>query len=175
MKKFLLWFLILTVLFLVGYWLLWPIVQLAKLSDFGTSYTVEGRTHVADGIKVDYKTNPPSSGNHYAQPTKWGVYENSLPDETLVHNLEHGGVWISYKPTIPESAKERLRQIVKKYNSKVILEPRGANDADIALSSWGRVYKFNLNTDGSFDEKMINNYILKYKNTGPELVPDMGI
>lgn len=175
MKKFLPWVLILAVLLLIGYLWLWPIIKIARLPDFGTTFPIEGRAHVADGSKVEYKTNPPSSGNHYAEPAIWGIYEKSLPDEKLVHNLEHGGVWISYKPAISKTAIEKLHQIAKNHKSKVILEPRAANDTDVALSSWGRIYKFNLNPDGSFDADAINNYILKYKNTGPELVPDMGI
>ncbi len=175
MKKVLYGILVLAILFLMGYLWLWPIIKIAKLPDFGIAFPIEGRLHVADGSKVVYKTNPPSSGNHYALPAPWGVYDKSLPDETLVHNLEHGGVWISYKPTISQGVIDRLKEIAKKYKSKVILEPRAANDADIALTSWGRIFKFNLNQDGSFDIEAINNYILKYRNTGPEIVPDMGV
>lgn len=127
---------------------------------------------MADGTKVDYHTNPPSSGAHYASPARWGVYDNALSDGNLVHNLEHGGVWISYKSSIPAPAKEKLVNLAKNYRSKVVLSPRDANDKDIAMVSWGRVYKFDLNADGGFDENAVRNYITKYKNTGPEIVPD---
>ena len=138
-----------------------------NIPEVGQAYPIEGANHVADGTKVDYKTNPPSSGAHYASPARWGVYGKPLPDETLVHNLEHGGVWISYKPTLPEEDIKKLEDLVKSYRSKVILTPREKNDSPIALASWGRVYKMD-----SFDEGAIKNFILKYKNTGPEIIPD---
>ncbi len=155
-----------------GYFIFNYFSKLASIPEIGQSYPIEGREHVADGTKVEYHTNPPSSGAHYQSPERWGVFDKAIADGTLVHNLEHGGVWISYKPLISQIAKEKLEAIAKNYRSKVIMTPREANDRDVALVSWGRVYKFNLNPNGSFDEDSVNNFIKKYKNTGPEIVPD---
>ena len=163
---------VILILAAAGYFVFNYFSKLASIPEMGGSYSIEGAQHVADGARVEYRTNPPSSGAHYASPASWGVYDNPLADGNLIHNLEHGGVWISYKSSIPASAKEKLISLAKSYRSKVILSPRDANDKDIAVVSWGRVYKFDLNADGSFDENAVRNYITKYKNTGPELVPD---
>jgi hypothetical protein len=64
----------------------------------------EGATHVPCGTKVTYKHNPPASGSHWsaAQPNciaphPWGVYlDEGIPEESWVHNLEHGGVVFLY-------------------------------------------------------------------------------
>src|SRR3989338_5338229 len=64
----------------------------------GEPFPIQGRDHIAVGAQHEpYRSNPPTSGSHYAQPADWGVYEQELPDEQLIHNLEHGGIWISYK------------------------------------------------------------------------------
>ena len=64
----------------------------------GESFPILTSTHIkVDATHLPYNSNPPTSGDHYAQPADWGVYQNELPDEQLVHNLEHGGIWISYK------------------------------------------------------------------------------
>ena len=144
----------------------------AQVSEMGEIYPIEGRDHVSDGTKVEYRTNPPSSGSHYAKAAEWGVYDKPISDGQLIHNLEHGGVWISYKPSMPATPKEKLISLAKSYRSKDILTPREANDKDIAVVSWGRIYKFDLAVDGSFDENAVRSYIEKYKNTGPEIVPD---
>ncbi len=62
----------------------------------GTLLTDEGRTHVEIGTDVQYGTNPPTSGNHYAQWTKWGIYDTPKDDRNLVHSLEHGYVIMYY-------------------------------------------------------------------------------
>ncbi len=62
----------------------------------GAQFEDEGREHVAIGTQVAYKTNPPTSGNHYAEWTKWGVYQTPRDDRNLLHSLEHGYIIMNY-------------------------------------------------------------------------------
>jgi len=55
-----------------------------------TSVADEGRTHVPEGTTVQYEANPPASGPHWPTPAAPGFYDNALPPERWVHNLEHG-------------------------------------------------------------------------------------
>src|ERR1051326_314345 len=55
-----------------------------------------GRDHITTGTKVDYTSNPPTSGNHYPDWTKPGIYSTVPDDRHLVHSLEHGYIIISY-------------------------------------------------------------------------------
>jgi len=52
--------------------------------------------HVAEGRAVAYSTNPPTSGEHWGRWADCGFYEGGLPDELIVHNLEHGNIVVSY-------------------------------------------------------------------------------
>src|SRR5262249_16643882 len=56
----------------------------------------EGRGHVAPGSPVMYEHYPPTSGHRWPSPAPWGVFEQEVPPETWVHNLEHGGIVILY-------------------------------------------------------------------------------
>jgi hypothetical protein len=56
----------------------------------------EGATHVPVGSTINYIANPPASGNHYPTPAAWGVYTTALARGSWVHNLEHGGIVLSY-------------------------------------------------------------------------------
>lgn len=58
----------------------------------GQSYLCEGNEHVADGTPITWRSNPPHSGPHYADPTTWGEHEEVVPRETWVANLEAGGI-----------------------------------------------------------------------------------
>lgn len=140
--------------------------------DYSKAMPFEGQTHVAEGTSVAYNTNPPTSGNHWPIPLRDGVYNREKPDEAMVHSMEHGRVIVSYKPTIPAQAIEKLEEIAGQ--SALILVPRSKNETDIALAAWTRLDKFNLNADGTFDEKRIQDFIRRYKNKGPENVPGMG-
>lgn len=166
-NKFFIWAAAVVILAAAGYFVFNYFANLASLPEMGERYPDEGVAHVANGTKVEYRSNPPSSGAHYASPARWGVYDKELQDGNLVHNLEHGGIWISYKSTLPREEIKKLEDLAKGYRSKVVLTQREKNDSLIALASWGRVYKMDV-----FNEGAIRNFILKYKNTGPELVPD---
>lgn len=129
----------------------------------GKTFPILGREHIAVGASHPaYNSNPPTSGWHYAQPADWGVYQQELPDEQLLHNLEHGGIWISYKD-IDQETKSNLETISKRYSGSVIITLRSANDAKIVLASWGRLEKLE-----SFDEIRIVDFIKANKNKSPE-------
>lgn len=129
----------------------------------GEAFPILGQEHIQNGAEHPaYNSNPPTSGWHYAQPANWGVYQKELPDEQLIHNLEHGGIWISYKD-VDEKTKSDLEAIGKKYSGSVVVTPRVANDANIVLASWGRLEKLE-----GFDETRVVNFIKANKNKSPE-------
>ena len=69
----------------------------------------QGRNHVPIGTAVEYNSNPPTSGPHYAQWEKPGIYSKVLQDGNLVHSLEHGYVIISYNCTKLSNSKSETR------------------------------------------------------------------
>ena len=130
--------------------------------ELGLAYPIQGQDHIEVGAThAPYNSNPPTSGPHYVQPAAWGVYQTELPDEQLVHNLEHGGIWISYK-NIDDSTKAALEKIAHS-QSKIIMTPRANDDAPIVLASWGRLQAFQ-----TYDEKGILAFIEANKNQSPE-------
>lgn len=54
------------------------------------------REHIEVGKEAQYNSNPPTSGPHYEEWIKAGVYETPKDDRNLVHSLEHGYVIMSY-------------------------------------------------------------------------------
>ncbi len=131
----------------------------------GESFPILASSHIKEGATpAPYNSNPPTSGDHYAEPAKWGVYQTELPDEQLIHNLEHGGTWISYKD-IDEETKSKLETLTRQNSGSVIMTPRAKNDAKITLTSWGRMQKLE-----SFDEATITLFIESNKNRSPEKI-----
>jgi len=75
--------------------LTWFFVESSKTPP-GNKIADLGRQHVPIGEKVDYNSNPPTSGSHYADWIRSGVYSEPKEDGFLVHSLEHGYVIMSY-------------------------------------------------------------------------------
>ena len=142
------------------------------VEQLGETYELQGADHIAVGEEhPPYNSNPPTSGWHYSQPAQWGIYQQELPDEQLVHNLEHGGVWVSYRPGIPDAQKQFLENILVNYTTKVIVTPRAQNDADLVLAAWGRLLKLEAPLIPE-KEDLIVQFIETYKNKGPEFILD---
>lgn len=136
----------------------------------GEFFKAQNRDHIEVGAQHDsYNSNPPTGGWHYLQPAVSGIYDKELPDEQLVHNLEHGHIWIAYKPGLAKDQIESLIKIAKSYKSKIIVTPRTANDTPIAIVSWEYLLKLD-----NFDETQIKAFIKAHRGKGPELVPDFG-
>jgi hypothetical protein len=64
-------------------------------------HPIEGRVHVNDCSVVDYKTNPPSSGDHYPSWAAYKTYSAPVPEGFFVHDLEHGAVVLTYNCAAP--------------------------------------------------------------------------
>lgn len=140
--------------------------------DYSKSMPHEGAAHVSEGTKVTYQSNPPTSGSHWPDPLLDGIYDVEKPDEALVHSLEHGRVWISYQSSLPQSAMDQLKSLAQR-EKRVILTRRESNETSIALAAWQRLDAFNLDDTGNVDEQRILDFIQRYRDKGPEYVPQM--
>lgn len=166
LKTLFIWIIVLAVI-AGGVYGLVILQQQANKNKPGVEYPDQGQQHIAPGQTHDpYNSNPPTSGPHYEQPAPWGVYDKELPDEQLIHNLEHGGIWISYKPGLDEEAINQLKDITDDYSVKLIMTPRPQNDSSVAVAAWQRLLKLD-----SFDKDQIKSFIKAFINKGPEKVP----
>lgn len=140
----------------------------------GTVHVSQGEKHIQRDEKHEpYNSDPASSGPHYADagaPIDWGIYTQEIPEEVFLHNEEHGGVIITYKPDLPADQLKSLRSLFaspykdpKFQPARFILMPRAKNTQAIELASWTRT----LGLD-TYDENTIKQYYLDNANRGPE-------
>lgn len=83
----------------------------ALLGDVQTFDDLEA-THV-EGT-VDYAMSPPAGGPHNQVWLNCGIYSEAVPNENAVHDLEHGAVWITYAPDLPQSDIDKLKATDRK-------------------------------------------------------------
>jgi hypothetical protein len=100
---------------------------------------------------VTYAVTPPVGGPHNPVWMNAGLYTKPVPSERAVHNMEHGVVWITYRPDLPKSQVQELTDLFKKQsmiaepqdggnsNRFVDLSPWASNDvpSPIVISAWG--------------------------------------
>lgn len=125
----------------------------------GESFPDLGRAHLSPGQSAHYNSIPPTSGPH-ANPVGWGAYTARVPDENVVHNLEHGGIAIAYNAVSPDDV-ERLKSWLTTYprdrhgNVKLVIHPdERLAPGTIVLTAWTRLLKL-----GSYDASLIRSFI----------------
>ena len=134
----------------------------------GQEFANQGQEHIAAGAKhADYNSFPATSGPHYVAPKPWGAYSYEIDQETLVHNLEHGGVVIQYNPDLLKVNPSKLEAIQAQFPNKTVVAPNAKLKVALALTSWRRLY-----TLDTYDETKIVDFIKQYKNHSPEQFPD---
>ncbi len=98
-------------------------------------------THTTDlSEKINYKTNPPTTGRHYEIPAEDGVYGGAPPpDEALVHSLEHGRVIIWVKPSVSVDARATIRALFDEDDGfQTLLVQRKTMPGVVEATAWNR-------------------------------------
>jgi hypothetical protein len=135
---------------------------------------IEGRQHEErDFTPGDYKTNPPTSGNHFPQWAQDGVYPpgGTPPLGQLVHTLEHGRIDVQYKPGTPQETIDQLNALLAELNDgyhMLLFENRTDMDAAVAATAWGHSLTCPEMNDKVFDA--IRTFRNQYIDKGPEPV-----
>jgi hypothetical protein len=80
----------------------------------GTAVPNEGWLHVKEGTDIEYGHNPPTSGTHFPRWETYEVHDDVVPRGNYVHNLEHGGVVLLFRPDAPEARIAELKSFFDK-------------------------------------------------------------
>jgi hypothetical protein len=86
---------------------------------------------------VDYDQSPPVGGPHNPVWQNCGFYAEPVRDENAVHSLEHGAVWITYSPNLPQEQVQKLHEIAQS-NSYVLVSPYPGLQSPVVASAWGK-------------------------------------
>ncbi|NAZ85119.1 DUF3105 domain-containing protein [Kineococcus indalonis] len=84
---------------------------------------------------VQYAENPPAGGEHNPVWLNCGVYDAPVPNENAVHSMEHGAVWITYRPDLPAAQVQQLQEAVEG-DDYTVLSPYEGLPSPIVLSAW---------------------------------------
>jgi hypothetical protein len=129
------------------------------------------------GTSKKWNTNPPTSGPHYQQWVIWGAYSEPVYQGQIVHNLEHGGIYIQYGPDVPKATVDQLKTFYDGHLNGTVLAPLPRLGDKIALGVWttpanspnsGTAY---LAKCTKFDDAAYAAFFKAFQFKGPERFP----
>ena len=128
--------------------------------------------------RIDYDTNPPTTGRHYQIPPEDGAYSEPLQDEEVVHAEEHGRVIIWFKPSLPEQDRANLKALFDEDTYQMFLMPRSNMPYAVAATAWngdpapdgrGQLLLCNEVTPEIYDA--LRAFRDEHRSRGPEPIP----
>lgn len=109
---------------------------------------------------------PPHGGPHNPSWQNCGVYREPVRPEHAIHSLEHGVVWISYRPDLDQAEVDKLEELVTG-QSHLLLAPYPGLQSPIVLTTWS----YQLEVDDADDDRIqlfIDRYLFD-RATAPEV------
>lgn len=116
---------------------------------------------------VDYGTQPPVGGKMSGTPEPCTVFTQPARTQGVVHSMEHGGVWFTYRPDLDKAQVAQLTDLAEGKRS-LLLSPFPGLDAPITAQAWGR----RLKVDRA-DDPRLEQFAKSYAN-GPQS-PERGM
>ncbi len=144
------------------------------------SFKGKSREHTDDiNEKVQYDSNPPTEGKHFAVPAQDGAYDKAPDVKELVHALEHGRIVIWFKKSLPEDQRADLKALFDDDSYQMLLTPDPTKmKYAVAASVWlreptpngtGRLLGCTKLSDEAIDA--LQAFRDEYRGNGPEAVP----
>jgi hypothetical protein len=125
----------------------WQIYQLEQPSKGGDptnnipalsavkTFKYVGGEHTTDPVK--YQLTPPAGGPHDPVWEDCGVYTRQLRNENVVHSLEHGTVWVTYRPGLSAADIQSLQTALGTVkDKKTILSPYPGLASPVVVTVW---------------------------------------
>ena len=109
------------------------------------TFEIGSTEHVEDD--VDYPMDPPAGGPHHPIWLDCGVYDEPVREENAVHDLEHGTVWITHDPALPD---DDVAALAEQLPDNGILSPREDLPSPVVVTVWG----VRLQLDGADDDRL---------------------
>ena len=128
----------------------------------------EGNTHVTKESEVpDYKTNPPTSGNHNPEQLADGAYAEYPEPWYTVHSLEHGRIEIQYSPDLPNADQLAIKGVFDQDPDGMLLFPNPDMPYDVAVTAWTQLMTCKK-YEGAKTLDAIRDFRDTYRGLGPE-------
>lgn len=124
----------------------------------------QSRNHTRE--PVSYPRTPATGGDHAPVWTNCGIYTAPVKQTQAVHSLEHGAVWLSYRPDLAKDQIAELTSLAGKQDY-LLLSPVTDQASPVTVTAWGK----QLSVDSSSDPRLAP-FIKKYRQ-GPQ-TPEPG-
>jgi len=129
----------------------------------------QGNEHLSshEDYALSFPSKPSTSGPHLSEMLPWGIYDQELSDEALLHNKEDGGVVLWYQQGSPAQNEQRVETLtaLARLFPNTIIVPRENLESTYMLTAWRQ--RLSLNED-ELSGKKISTFLNTYSQDKEE-------
>jgi hypothetical protein len=126
--------------------------------------TFEGLEAGHSAGPVSYPQVPPVGGIHNPVWQQCGFYAQPIENEKGVHSLEHGAIWITFRPDLPQAEIDGLAALARSRGLILVTRWESGLPAPVVVTGWGRQLRLQSTSDPRLQE-----FVRLYANQGPEI------
>ena len=93
-------------------------------------------SHHVNSLPTPEGNLPPPFGQHFPAWQNCGIYEQPVELGSALHSMEHGAVWLTYRPNLDDAKVKALQDLVRGHGF-VLMSPYPPQTDDVVLSAWG--------------------------------------
>lgn len=128
------------------------------------TFNITGAQHVQGAVA--YPQTPPAGGDHSAVWQNCGFYDQPIRNENAVHSMEHGAVWITFRPDLPPAQVDQIQQIARS-QSHILASPYPDLPSLVVATAWGNQLRLD-----SADDPRLREFVRRFRQ-GPQ-TPEPG-
>lgn len=113
---------------------------------------------------VNYPQVPPVGGIHNPVWQPCGFNAQAVQSEKAVHSMEHGAIWITYRPDLPQAEIDALAALARSRNLVLVSRWDDGLPAPVVVTAWGRQLRLESTSD-----PRLQDFVRRYANQGPEI------
>ena len=133
-----------------------PVGEVIELHDNGADHVV----------CASYNRTPPASGAHFPAWQNCGIYSQPIQNQTAVHSLEHGAVWVAYREDLAAAVIQTMTDQLKSEQSALVAPYPGLQNTFV-LTAWTRQLAVDDWSDPAVDD-FLDTYLGRYSPVAPE-------
>src|SRR5689334_21403677 len=104
---------------------------------------------------------PPVAGAHFPVWQNCGIYDQPVGLGNALHSMEHGAVWLTYRPDLDAKDVSDLQALVRGH-AYVLMSPYATQKKTVVLTAWGVQLVIDILPDTRIAK------FIKYYEQGPQ-------
>ncbi len=110
-----------------------------------------------------YNSDPPTSGAHAPRAAACGIFRQPVPDVYQLHDLAIGVIVFQYAPSLETVDIERIEELGRSFEDRIIVAPRSGMDAPVIATAWKTMLRL-----PAVDEELLQAFFDTYVGSGSE-------